>query len=212
MTTSARGICASSQTSGSIVLPVTNAQMCEFIEDGGYDRRELWSEEGWQWRENEESTLPRYWQREQDGFWVRSFGQLVPLDPDKPVCHVSWYEADAYARYADKRLPTEAEWEKAASWDPTEETKRPHPWGDDRPSAERANLDQLAFGTAPVGAYPDGASAYGAQQLIGDVWEWTAERLRRLRRLRGVPLPRVLGAFLRWPLQDAEGRLLGDTA
>jgi iron(II)-dependent oxidoreductase len=91
--------------------------------------------------------------------------------------HVSWYEADAYARWADKRLPTEAEWEKAASWDPETETKRLYPWGDEAPTLECANLDQLAFSVAEVGAYPQGASAYGVLGLIGDVWEWTASAL-----------------------------------
>jgi iron(II)-dependent oxidoreductase len=93
---------------------------------------------------------------------------------DAPVVHVSWYEADAYARWAGKRLPTEAEWEKAASWDPQTETKRLYPWGDAPATPERTNLNQLAFKPAEVGAYPAGASAYGALGMIGDLWEWTA--------------------------------------
>jgi iron(II)-dependent oxidoreductase len=93
---------------------------------------------------------------------------------DAPVVHVCWYEADAYARWAGKRLPTEAEWEKAASWDPSPGPKRLFPWGDEPPGRARANLDQMAFGPAGVGAYPAGASGYGSLGMIGDVWEWTA--------------------------------------
>jgi gamma-glutamyl hercynylcysteine S-oxide synthase len=155
------------------VTPVTNAQMIEFIDSGGYERRGWWSPEGWSWRERGGVTLPRYWQRDGDEFSVRSFDRVAQVDPERPVCHVSWYEADAYARHAGKRLPTEAEWEKAASWDP-DGPKRRYPWGPEPFGTERANLDQLAFGTAPVGSYPGGASACGAEQTAGDVWEWTA--------------------------------------
>jgi iron(II)-dependent oxidoreductase len=93
---------------------------------------------------------------------------------DEPVQHVCWYEADAYARWRGRRLPTEAEWEKAASWDPVSGRKRRYPWGDAPPDAARANVGQRHGRPAPVGAYPSGASAYGCMQLLGDVWEWTA--------------------------------------
>jgi iron(II)-dependent oxidoreductase len=135
--------------------PVTNGAYLEFVEDGGYGRPELWSAEGWAWREAEGVERPRYWTA--DGH-ARSFERIEPLDPDLPVMHVSWYEADAFARWAGARLPTEAEWERAASGaDPA-----------------HANLDQLAFGPAPVGAYPQGASDCGALATLGDCWEWTA--------------------------------------
>jgi iron(II)-dependent oxidoreductase len=88
--------------------------------------------------------------------------------------HVSWFEADAYARWAGKRLPTEAEWEKAAAWAPCAAEPRRLPWGDDPPTPEHANLDQLAFGPLPVGCHPAGASGYGVLGLVGDAWEWTA--------------------------------------
>jgi iron(II)-dependent oxidoreductase len=88
--------------------------------------------------------------------------------------HVSWYEADAFARSRSKRLPTEAEWEKAASWDEAAGRQRIHPWGDQAPGARHANLDQTAFAPARVGAYPAGASPYGALGMVGDAWEWTA--------------------------------------
>jgi iron(II)-dependent oxidoreductase len=159
--------------------PVTNAAMMEFIDDGGYERPELWSEEGWEWRSRERVDLPRYWQHGAAGLLERSFGQLRPVAPSKPVCHVSWYEADAFARWAGKRLPTETEWERAASWDEASGVKRRWPWGDAPADAARANLDQLSFGTADVGAFPSGESACGARQMIGDVWEWTATTFDR---------------------------------
>jgi gamma-glutamyl hercynylcysteine S-oxide synthase len=159
--------------------PVTNAAMMEFIHGSGYERSELWSREGWEWRCRERVAVPRYWKREGDGFLVRSFGEVRPVEPSKPLCHVSWYEADAFARWAGKRLPTEAEWERAASWDQSEGVKRRYAWGAERPSQHRANLDQLCFGTAEVGAYPHGASPCGAEQMIGDVWEWTATTFDR---------------------------------
>jgi gamma-glutamyl hercynylcysteine S-oxide synthase len=152
--------------------PVTNGDFIAFIEDGGYEREELWSEEGRRWLQKGR-RLPRYWERDADGFTVRSFSEVAPVDPALPLCHVSWYEADAFARYAGKRLPSEAEWEKAASSD-SQGPKRAYPWGDTPPTRELANLDQLAFGPAPAGAYAEGASPCGARQMTGDVWEWTA--------------------------------------
>src|SRR5690349_19615893 len=155
------------------MTPVTNAGFMAFIADSGYERPELWSEGGRRWLEKGR-RLPRYWSREGDEFAVRSFERVEPVDPDRPLCHVSWYEADAYARYAGKRLPTEAEWEKAASWDGSGGAKRLQPWGDAAATRDLANLDQLAFETAPAGAYPAGAAPCGALQMAGDVWEGTA--------------------------------------
>jgi gamma-glutamyl hercynylcysteine S-oxide synthase len=151
--------------------PVTNGDYLEFVQAGGYRRRECWSPEGWQWRESEGIERPLYWTA--DGR-VRSFERTEPLDPRLPVMHVSWYESDAYARWQDKRLPTEAEWEKAATWGPNAAPPRRYPWGDEGPSASRANVDQTGFGPAPAGAFPAGASGYGVLGLMGDVWEWTA--------------------------------------
>ena len=152
-------------------LPVTNGGYLEFVEDGGYRRRELWSDEGWAWRSSEEVERPLYWSA--DG-QTRAFDRVAPLDPQLPVMHVSWYEADAYARWAGKRLPTEAEWEKAASWDETSGTQLLYPWGEDPPSQRHANLDQTGFGPARAGAYPAGAAPCGALGMVGDAWEWTA--------------------------------------
>ena len=155
--------------------PVTNRAFAEFVEDGGYERPEFWDSVGWEYIKQEGITAPKHWyQPEPHSWWTQRFGFDEPLNPKAPVVHVSWYEADAYARWAGKRLPTEAEWEKAASWDPETETKRLYPWGDDAPTPEKANLDQFAFRAAEVGAYPKGASAYGVLVMIGDVWEWTS--------------------------------------
>ena len=155
--------------------PVTNEAFVRFVEDGGYERRDLWDEKGWEYIKSEYITAPKHWyQPEPHSWWTECFGFDEPLTLSAPVVHVSWYEADAYARWAGKRLPTEEEWEKAASWDPEKGIKRLYPWGDEEPTRKLANLDQLAFRAAEVGAHPKGASACGVLGMIGDVWEWTA--------------------------------------
>ena len=103
---------------------------------------------------------------------VSAWSSHVP--PDEPVCHVCFFEAEAYAAWAGKRLPTEAEWEKAARFDPATGRSRRYPWGDDDPTPAHANLGQRHLQPAPVGAYPAGASPLGVHQLVGDVWEWTS--------------------------------------
>lgn len=155
-------------------VPVTIGAFIEFIEAGSYERKELWSEDGLRWLRDTQAALPRYWRRDGDGFSIRSFANWLPADPGKPVCHVTWFEADAYARFAGKRLPSEQEWETAASCDSATLTKCTYPWGESVPEDSHANLGQVAFATAPAGSYPEGASPCGALQMIGDVWEWTA--------------------------------------
>jgi gamma-glutamyl hercynylcysteine S-oxide synthase len=157
------------------VHPVSNAQLLEFMRDGGYRRRELWCEAGWGWLQSARVEHPAQWRRAGDGSWLeRHFGRLLPLDPLRAVVHVCWFEADAYARWAGKRLPTEAEWEKAAACDLENGVARIYPWGDEPPTAARANLDQRTFAPSQIGAYPEGRSFFGCQQMLGDVWEWTA--------------------------------------
>ena len=153
--------------------PITNATYLTFVEGGGYERREWWSDEGWSWKEDYDITRPQSWTPDLRSEW-RLTG-LTPLHPDRPVVHISWFEADAFARAHGARLPTEQEWEKAATWDQETQTARLHPWGDSPPQpGVTANLDHLAGGTLTVDALPAGASAYGCLGMIGDVWEWTA--------------------------------------
>lgn len=155
--------------------PVTNGQFLEFIGDGGYERPELWSERGWEHRGAAGLAAPQFWEDDGCGtWWRRRFGVLEPLHLHEPVVHVCFFEAQAYARWAGKRLPTEAEWEKAARWDPVSQRSRRYPWGDAEPDEATANLGQRFLGPAVVGSYPAGASSLGVHQLIGDVWEWTS--------------------------------------
>ncbi|MBC3192497.1 ergothioneine biosynthesis protein EgtB [Pseudonocardia sp. C8] len=153
--------------------PVTNGEYAAFVEAGGYDDRRLWTGTGWEHRVAEGLAAPRFWFRDAGGeWWRRRFGVVEPVPPDEPVVHVSFHEAQAYARWAGKRLPTEAEWEKAARFDPATGRSRRFPWGDDEPAPRHANLGQRHLQPAPAGAYPAGASALGAHQMLGDVWEW----------------------------------------
>lgn len=169
--------------------PVTCLEYLAFVEDGGYDRRELWSDSGWAYKEEDGLSHPRYWIPPADGHgWrVRHFDRIQPLPERQPALHVTYWEAEAYARFVGKRLPTEAEWEKAALWDPERQEHRPYPWGHEPPSPKRANLDQLGFGPADVGAYPEGVSAYGVHQMVGDVWEWTSSDFRAYPNFRPFP-------------------------
>jgi iron(II)-dependent oxidoreductase len=154
--------------------PVSVSAYRAFVEGGGYDRPQWWSPAGWEWRCQSERRAPAFWVRDGQSWLRRRFGRVEPLPDDEPVQHVSWFEADAYARWAGRRLPTEAEWEKAAAWDPATGRSRRFPWGDDFPTPAQANLGQHRYGPTPVGSFPDGASAVGALQMIGDVWEWTS--------------------------------------
>jgi iron(II)-dependent oxidoreductase len=156
--------------------PVTNREFCDFVKDGGYAQRECWSAPGWVWRSKTGSEHPGYWKSE-DGSWLqRVFDQWLPLQEHVPVVHVGWYEAEAYCRWAGRRLPSEAEWECAASTAPGDSNKRLYPWGDEPPGSGpgRANLDYENLGCVDVACYPEGDSGWGCRQMLGNIWEWTA--------------------------------------
>lgn len=157
-------------------VPVTNREWRAFIDDGGYRQPRWWSERGWRHCLQAGLSAPEFWGPDHRSR-VR-FGCVEELPGDEPVQHVSYFEAQAYAAWAGARLPTEIEWEKACAWDPALGARRRYPWGSAQVSPQLANLDGAALRPAPIGAYPDGASAYGAQQLLGDVWEWTSSPLR----------------------------------
>ncbi len=157
------------------ITPVTNGDFMTFMGEGGYENRELWSEKGWSWlKKLSQERMPRYWSWQDGAWWYRVLGHDAPVDFTRPVAHGSYYEAEAFARFVGKRLPSEVEWEAAAGWDPETQTRRQFPWGNMQPTAHVANLDQLAFAPAPVGSFPGNLSPVGCYGMIGDVWEWTA--------------------------------------
>lgn len=152
--------------------PVSEAEWLGWMHAGGYERREWWSPEGWSWRTHHGVVAPGHWERSADGRWYRrALCGPTLAGGARPVAHVSWYEADAYARSQGARLPTEAEWERAAS---DARDKRRYPWG---PSFEvgRADLGRCSGDCAVLGAHPRGASPSGIEDLCGGVWEWVAD-------------------------------------
>ena len=154
--------------------PVTCEQYQVFMSAGGYQEPHWWSVEGWAWLQSALVTQPLYWSD-------------APDRANHPVCGVSWYEADAYARFVGKRLPTEAEWEKAASWNPITKQRQTYPWGEAVPSAQDCNCNHAVDQTTPVGAYPAGGSPYGCDDLLGNVWEWTDSWFDRYRGFEAYP-------------------------
>jgi iron(II)-dependent oxidoreductase len=168
--------------------PVSNGDFATFIEAGGYQSSALWTAAGWEHRVQTALEHPAYWRRAGNGWERRRFGLWEPLPLNEPVVHVCWYEADAYARWAHQRLPSEAEWEKAARWSPAG-TARSWPWGESPAGPERANLWPLAGHPLPVGSLPQGASSSGVLGLIGDVWEWTSSDFQPYPGFRPFPYP-----------------------
>lgn len=177
--------------------PVSAGRFAAFVAAGGYEREEWWSADGWAWRAQTGCDAPQGWMAGARGEWeVRRFGAVAPLDPAEVVEHVSFWEAEAFTRFAGGRLPTEAEWEKAARWDPVVGVPRRYPWGDTAPTGDHANLDHRTFGPALVGSYPKGASAYGVEQLVGDVYEWTSSAFLPYPGYQSFPYPEYSEVFL----------------
>ncbi|MGW8267714.1 MAG: ergothioneine biosynthesis protein EgtB [Longimicrobiales bacterium] len=144
---------------------VTNGEYLEFMEDGGYRRADLWMFEGWAAVERDEWREPFYWEERDGTWWIFTLSGMRPLDPEEPVCHVNWYEADAFARWTGARLPREEEWEVAARAVASSE-------------GYAGNfVESGRFHPAPAGegisADPRDEEVASIRQLFGDVWEWT---------------------------------------
>ena len=170
--------------------PVSNGDFLEFMQAGGYEDFRWWLSEGWEAVNKEHWRAPMYWEKREGEWMIHDFHGLRRAEEKagEPVSHISYFEAAAYAKWAGKRLPTEAEWEKAACFDSKQGIKRQFPWGDSSPDATTANLFELElWGVAPIGSFPQGRSAYGCHQMIGDVWEWTTSDY--------APYPRFRSAF-----------------
>ena len=151
---------------------VTNAQFLEFMAAGGYDNQAHWTEDDWNWKTQNKISHPVFWRRVDNGWLYRTMFDDVPLPHEWPV-YVSHAEASAYARWARKSLPTEAQWHRAAYGTP-EGLENRYPWGDDAPNSKRGNFDFKSWDPAPVAAFPDGQSSFGIDGLVGNGWEWTS--------------------------------------
>jgi len=157
------------------VFPITNQQYMEFIEDQGYKTYTYWLSDGWEKVKTNKWNAPMYWEKINDKWHVRDFLGIREINPNEPVNHVSYYEAEAYCKWAGKRLPTEAEWEKAACWNEETQQKTEFPWGNESPTEEKCNLlESHYWECTEIGTYPQGSSSSGCQQMIGDIWEWTS--------------------------------------
>lgn len=160
------------------MAPITNAAFALFVQAGGYQNPAYWSHAGWAWREAQALTAPQYWRHDSTGWQIRVFDRWLPLPQHAPVSHVSQHEANAYCQWAGRRLPTELEWEVAASRQVEGQRLTPHknlyPWGDKPEGMSLANTDGYRLGCVDVAAFPAGDSALGCRQMIGNVWEWTA--------------------------------------
>lgn len=158
--------------------PVTNGEYLEFINDNGYKNFRYWLSEGWDTVKQNQWSAPLYWQIGDNGEWFKidfrgekKISEII----NEPVTNISYFEADAYAKWAGKRLPTEAEWEKAAAYDEDKNINRIFPWGNNFPDDKNSNLfESKIWGTTKVGSYPSGESYYGCHQMLGDIWEWTS--------------------------------------
>jgi gamma-glutamyl hercynylcysteine S-oxide synthase len=153
-------------------FPVTNGEFLEFLRIGGYEDKNLWSAEDWEWKNAAGISHPLFWARNGEEWEYRGMFAHFPLPLDWPV-YVSHAEAAAFARWTKQSLPTEPQWHRAA-YGTLHGGERNFPWGDEQPSAQRGNFDCQHWDATPVGAHPSGQSAHGVQDLLGNGWEWTA--------------------------------------
>jgi iron(II)-dependent oxidoreductase len=153
---------------------VTNGQFLDFVAAGGYENPACWTEDDWNWRTAEGIHHPVFWTRTNDRWYYRTMFAEIPLPLDWPV-YVSHAEAKAYARWAGKSLPTEAQWHRAA-YGTENDAERPFPWGTVSPNASKGNFDFRSWDPTPVGAFPEGHSFFGVADLLGNGWEWTSSR------------------------------------
>ncbi len=160
---------------------ICNADYLKFVEADGYHQKEYWDDDGWLWLQAAHLDHPIYWRKRKKDWEIKQFDQWNPMSMNAAIIHVCWFEAQAYCRWAGRRLPTEVEWEVAASAQASPDgktlssIKRHFPWGNQSPRADQANLDGFALGTVDVGAHATGDSAFGCRQMIGNVWEWTQD-------------------------------------
>src|SRR5579862_6896587 len=151
---------------------VSNQQFLAFMNAGGYESRDLWSDGDWKWKADQQISQPVFWSKGRDRWLYRSMFEEIPLPPDWPV-YVSHAEAAAYARWAGKSLPTEQQWHRAAYGTP-QSRQRYYPWGNEAPEAGFGNFDFVRWDPAPVNACPRGQSAFGVEGMLGNGWEWTS--------------------------------------
>jgi len=153
---------------------VTNAQYLEFLEAGGYDAREFWTDADWNWKNQGQISHPAFWKQSGNGWLLRSMFEEIPLPANWPA-YVSHAEASAYAKWMGKLLPTEGQWQRAA-FGAADGRERQYPWGNEAPSGRFGNFDLRRWDPEPVDASPDGASAFGVRDLLGNGWEWTSTK------------------------------------
>ena len=152
--------------------PSTNGEFLSFIRRGGYDHPRFWSDTGWAWIKEHNISHPRFWFEREGQWFYQGMFEALPLPLDWPV-YVSHAEASAYARFADKDLPTEAQFHRAAYGAP-DGRERVYPWGDAPPDARRGNFDFQRWDPVAVGSHPGGRSAFGIEDALGNGWEWTS--------------------------------------
>jgi len=155
-------------------------QYADFVDNEGYSNKQFWDDEGWQWLQENNITGPDGWKKDSNGNWlIKQFDQWHSLRPNAAVIHINWYEANAWCRWAGRRLPSEAEWELAASGTPENiNAKRSYPWGNTQATINHANMDSRAMGTIDVNALPEGDSAFGCRQMMGNTWEWVDDTFK----------------------------------